>query len=97
MTTRDRLAEIDPTLLFADGFDDCIIGLSYQWSREPVVAYDRQKCIEKLMADKGIDGMGGMNLGEAEEFFEFNVQGAWMGEKTPTFVTTIKTIDEMLD
>jgi hypothetical protein len=90
MTTRDRLAEIDPTLLFADGFDEAIIGLSYQWSKEPVVAYDRQKCIDKLMRD-------GMDLGEAEEFFEFNVQGSWVGEKTPAFITTLKTIDEMLD
>jgi hypothetical protein len=28
---------------------------------------------------------------EAEEYFEFNVQGAWMGETTPAFITQTKT------
>jgi len=84
--TRERLAEIDPTLLLADGYDDCIIGIGAQWSKEGLVVYDRKKVIDKLMRD-------GMNYGEAEEFFEFNIQGAWLGEKTPMFVTRLEDIE----
>ena len=86
MTTRDRLAEIDPELLFADGYDDCIIGIGAQWSKEGLVLYDRKKVIDKLMAS-------GMELDEAEEFFEFNIQGAWVGEKTPMFVARLEDIE----
>jgi len=86
MTVRERLAEIDPELLFADGYDDCIIGIGAQWSKEGLVLYDRKKVIDKLMRD-------GMDYGEAEEFFEFNIQGAWVGEKTPMFVTRVEDIE----
>jgi hypothetical protein len=83
MTVRERLAEIDEDLLLADGFDDAIIGVGYRCSRPPVVVYDRQKCIEKLVAE-------GMSIDEAEEFFEFNVVGAWVGEQTPIFVARLE-------
>lgn len=66
--------------MFADGFDDAIIGLGQQFSRKPIVVYDRPKCIEILMKRDG------MSHEEAEEFFEFNTQGAWVGEQTPMFV-----------
>jgi hypothetical protein len=29
----------------------------------------------------------GMDYEEAEEFFEFNQIGAWLGESTPCFIT----------
>ena len=86
MTVRERLAEIDPTLLFADGFDEAVIGIGVQWSKEGLVLYDRKKVIDKLMRD-------GMTYGEAEEFFEFNIQGAWLGERTPMFVTRLEDIE----
>jgi hypothetical protein len=30
-----------------------------------------------------------MSTGEAEEYFSFNTEGAWVGEQTPIFLETI--------
>jgi hypothetical protein len=66
-------------LLFADGFDDAIIGVAERSGMEPVVAYDVNKIIEILARDMSED--------EAVEYFEFNILGAYMGERTPVFVS----------
>ena len=65
-------------LLFADGFDDAIIGVAERIGMEPVVAYDVNKIIEILARDMSED--------EAVEYFEFNILGAYMGERTPVFI-----------
>ena len=66
-------------LLFADGFDDAILGVAERIGMEPVVAYDVNKIIEILARD--------MTEDEAVEFFEFNILGAYMGERTPVFIS----------
>lgn len=66
-------------LLFADGFDDAIIGVAERIGMEPVVAYDTNKIIEILSRD--------MTEDEAVEYFEFNILGAHMGERTPVFIS----------
>ena len=75
----------DSELLKADGFDECIIGICDRYGQEQLVAYDKEKVIKKLMKDK-------MSYEEAIEYFEFNIIGAWVGEKTPVFITKISTI-----
>lgn len=87
MTKRALLAEIDASLLLADGFDEAIVGYGQRCSEPPVVIYDRSKCLEILMRD-------GMTLEEAEEFFSFNVEGAWVGPRTPVFLHNLES--EML-
>jgi len=77
----DWLADIGETSIFADGFDDAIIGLSY----DPLagsyrVCYSIGSCHECLMKD------GDMSFDEAIEYFEYNVIGSYMGPKTPIFV-----------
>lgn len=62
----------DDTFLLADGFDDAIIGLD---EKEMRLIYSVSKCIDILSVD--------MSHEEAVEYFEFNVSGAYMGEKTP--------------
>jgi hypothetical protein len=62
-------------LLFADGFDKAIIGVE---ERAGVVAYDIDKIIEILSRD--------MTEDEAVEYFEFNILGAYVGEKTPIYI-----------
>ena len=42
--------EKDLPLLFADGFDEAIIGIAQQFNTI-CVAYDRDKCIKILMKD----------------------------------------------
>jgi hypothetical protein len=82
---REQLMEIadDEELLFADGFDDAI-GVGNRCGQLPVIVYDRDKCIEILVNARGMD------LDQAEEYFAFNVAGAWIGERTPMFVTRPK-------
>ena len=63
----------DEDILIADGFDDAIIGIDEKSMR---LIYSVKKCIKILLKQD-------MKLGEATEYFEYNVSGAYMGEKTP--------------
>jgi hypothetical protein len=71
----------DENLLSADGFDDAIIGVAaIKQTAQFVLVYSRAKCIEILVERDE------MSREEAEEYFDFNVEGAYVGEKTPIFV-----------
>lgn len=67
-------------LTVARGFDDAIIGVGYRCGQPPVVVYAVERVIEILMTRDG------MSNDEAIEFFEFNIEGAWMGNTTPLFM-----------
>ena len=73
----DQSAEV----LLADGFEGAFIGMCERFGMEPVAAYDRGKCLNILIQRDQ------MTYEEAEEFFDFNVIGAWAGDLTPVFVT----------
>ena len=80
----------DDELLLMDGYDDCIAGVVNRFGMDEIVCYDKQKVIEKLMANSDMDEE------EAEEFFEFNQLGAWVGDRTPCFLLA-KRIDWIRD
>ena len=65
--------------LLADGFEEALIGVVDGACRSPVACYDYAKCIQILMAR-------GMQEEEADEYMEFNVTGAFVGEMTPLFL-----------
>ena len=67
-------------LVTADGFEDALIGIGERINLGSVAVYDVDKCIDILMSRDG------MNRTEALEFFDYNVKGAWVGEKTPIWV-----------
>lgn len=67
--------------LLADGLEEAFIGVVYGKSRNPVTCYDRAHCISVLMMRDE------MTEDEAEEFFSFNVDDAWIGPHTPMFLT----------
>ena len=75
-TTKDSILNAfpDETFLFADGFDEAVIGIDSKLK----ICYDREKCIQILMKD--------MSRSEAEEYFTFNVEGSYVGENTPLFI-----------
>lgn len=75
---KDILAEFNEEMLFADGFDEALIGVGQRADGLSLAMYNANKCIEILMAD-------GMTDEEAQEYFEFNVLGAYVGENTPMF------------
>ena len=79
MSVREELQECsDEPLLFADGFDDCIIGVSDDFGKMRVV-YSVEKMIENLMSS-------GDTYLDAIEWLEFNTLNAWVGENTPIYV-----------
>ena len=68
-------------------YDAAIVGLVSKFgSTDPVVCYDTKKIIEILQSD---DGMG---EDDAWEFYYFNIEGAYVGEATPVFINTTKSI-----
>jgi len=69
----------DESFLKADGFDEAIIGVDMKSMR---LIYSVSKCIGILIKD--------MSELEAIEYFEYNVSGAYMGEKTPIWCDDIK-------
>ena len=72
--------EADKFFYKADGFDEAVIGIAERCGDlEQVIAYDAEKCIDILMAQ-------GMDEGDAIEFFNFNVAGAYVGPRTPVFI-----------
>ena len=74
---KDSIARIDPTILLATGYDDCLVGLTLR-DGEWVALYDATRIITKLAQEMTDD--------EALEFFEFNIEGSYMGNKTPVFI-----------
>lgn len=88
MTAREWLDERFPgEILVADGYDDANLGYAYTPGRSYYVVYDADKCIELLLADSD------MTTDDAWEYFEFNVEGAWVGEGTPVFMRRISKED----
>lgn len=85
----DMLAEHlpDEELLRADGFDEALVGYAEVWTSEGqqrVLAYDRDKCLDVLMSQPS-----NMGWDEANEYFDFNVAGAYVGDKTPVFISRV--------
>lgn len=86
-TLRERIAEIDEEILFADGFEDALLGTVVQFNRGPVALYDWDKCVKILM------NRDDMTYEEAVEWMDFNVTGAWLGEQTPAFAHLVTEDD----
>lgn len=74
-TYLDRILQwfSEDEFLKADGFDAAILGVDSGSMR---LIYSKSKCIEILMSE-------GMTDEDALEYFNYNVEGAYVGEKTP--------------
>lgn len=84
LPTREEISEHVEDAMFMDGYDDCILGVVERFGSPGLVLYDRERVIQKLMKrDK-------MPRESAEEFFEFNMAGAWVGEGTPAFARVLR-------
>ncbi len=82
LSKRDKVVElaglIDEDALFADGFDDAIVGVELY--DKPRVVYDQNKMIDILMAEHKMTDV------EAQEFFDFNIAGSYVGQQTPIYI-----------
>jgi hypothetical protein len=79
---KDKVIEVlgDESLaLFADGFDDAIIGVETVSER---VVYSKNIMID-ILIEEGMDEI------DAIEHLEYNVWGAYVGEHTPIYVEEI--------
>lgn len=70
----NKILELFPgeEILKADGFDDAIMGIDENSMR---LIYSKTKCLEILCQD--------MPEEEAIEYFDYNIAGGYVGEKTP--------------
>jgi len=76
----ERIKESNPQALICDGLDEAIIGVAVRCGQPSLVVYDSEKIVLILMKrDK-------MTREEAEEYYLYNIEGAWMGENTPLFL-----------
>lgn len=82
---KEALAEYNEDMLFADGFDEALIGCVSRCGELPVALYDEDKCIEILMEE-------GLTVEEALDHFEYNVRGSYVGENTPAFTSLLKNM-----
>ena len=83
--TREQLDEwlrdLDVQVLLADGCEAAFAGLVRIFGHSAVACYDTRTMVEILMFRDG------MTYEEAEEFLEYNVYGAYVGDLTPAFLT----------
>lgn len=72
--------------LFADGFDDAILGMLPNWDTDVMkICYSKSKMIDCLLKED-------MSFEDAVEFLEYNVWGAYVGEGTPFYVDDLNGI-----
>ena len=85
---REHLNDMFEGLLFLSEreFDAAILGVAERIGMSPIVAYDTAKILDILCERDGMEG------DEALEYFEFNIAGAYVGERTPIFIGQIHSI-----
>ena len=71
-------------MLKADGLEDALLGQMTvdKWTDQPyeVLVYSVEKILNVLMERDG------MTSEEAQEYFDFNIEGAYVGPGTPVYV-----------
>ena len=68
--------------VFYDEFDAAFVGFGWQFNVGPVAIYNQDLVMDILKA-RGMDEEGAL------EYFSFNVIGAYVGERTPIFLTDV--------
>jgi hypothetical protein len=74
----ELLKERGQSTLLADGLEEAFLGLGYQFNK-PLAIYSKSKTLDALMAE-------GMDEEQAQEYFSYNIAGAYVGEQTPVFL-----------
>ena len=72
----EEIQEINPDALLCDGFDEAIIGMAERPNLGPV-----EKMLNIMITRDG------MTYEEAQEYYDFNIGCAWLGEFTPIYIT----------
>jgi len=72
----EEIKETNPEAMFADGFDDSILG----YDTKGRVVYSVDAILETLTERDN------MSVDEARDYFYFNIDGAYVGEYTPIYI-----------
>lgn len=72
-----------------EDFDACIVGVSRRFN-DTVLLYSTQKILDMLVAQ-------GMEPEDADEHFEFNIVGGWLGSGTPIFLLDTNFYDDLVE
>jgi len=80
-----QIAEEEESLKL-DGFDYAIAGMVERFGLPPIIAYDKDKVLELLHERDG------MTFEEAEEYYEYNIIGAWVGDGTPCYISLLQRL-----
>jgi len=82
MIDKEHLMEVlaEEECLTADGFDAALVGCTY--GPNVVAVYDINKMIEILIEE-------GIEYEDAVEHLDYNVVGAYVGEKTPQYINFV--------
>ena len=83
MTKLESIIEMypDEAFLKADGLDEAILGAAELKQTGNIVLVYSRSAVIKILIDRDK-----MTEEEAEEYYDFNIVGAYMGEKTPIWV-----------
>jgi len=79
---REHIVSItdDEEVLLLDGFDEAIIGITNRINTPVLAVYSWESIINILIERDGL------SLDDAMEYTDFNILGAWVGERTPIIV-----------
>ena len=80
---KESIAQANEEAVLADGFEDALVGYVEVFGKT-IALYDKEKCLQILMKRDKMDRDGAL------DFFEFNVQGSYVGESTPAFATILR-------
>jgi hypothetical protein len=67
-------------VLLCDGLGDAFIGILMSFNGPPLAVYNKKLIISILMKRDE------MSYEDASEFFDFNIIGAYVGDRTPVFL-----------
>ena len=65
-----------------DGLDDAIIGIVEEFGNGPRILYSKRKILT-ILCERDL-----MTMGEAEEFYDYNIIGLYAGEQNPVFLVS---------
>ena len=73
-------------------YDEAIVGIGARFNDGPLVVYDANKIVDILRLDGLKSGLDEEEAVEnAQEWFDFNIIGGWMGPGTPMFISAIRS------
>ena len=81
----EALQELNPEALFMDGLDSAILGVGGQFGAQLVETLFRPT-LRPLMFEQGMSHL------EANEYYEYNVAGAYVGENTPIIIRDLNEL-----